>query len=104
MILRKVFFVVSITAITNLRYFSKQSLLVPLPPPPPPIFDHTRALLAPTYKLMDVLRESFESGAQKQLAIRMWEKAWSGEPYILARNACSRMWKLWKDNDRDKDQ
>jgi hypothetical protein len=99
MIHRKSCSIVHLRATANSFYSRKQSILVPLPLPLPPIFDQIQTLLKPTFKTTTILRESFESGAQKELAVRAWKKAWSGEPFILARNACSRMWKLWKGDD-----
>jgi len=80
---------------------SKQSLLVRLQPPLPPIVDQMRALFAPTFKLIAMQRESFESGVHRQVVERLWEKTWSGEPFMLARNACVKMWKIWKGDDHD---
>jgi hypothetical protein len=78
---------------------SKQSLLIHLPALVPPLYDQIQALLAPTFKVTTILRESFESGAQRQFAGLLWEKAWSGEPFILVRNVCKTVWKVWRDED-----
>ncbi|KAF7980849.1 hypothetical protein HWV62_36499 [Athelia sp. TMB] len=79
---------------------SRQSLLVHLPPTLH-IFNHLEQLLAPTFKVTNIVRESLGSGAQKELAGRIWEKAWTGEPWLLARNVCSRMWKVWQDDSEN---
>lgn len=78
---------------------SKQSLLIHLPALMPPIYDHVQNLLAPTFKVTTILRESFESGAQRQFAGLLWEKAWTTEPFLLVRNVCKTVWKVWRDED-----
>jgi hypothetical protein len=78
---------------------SKQSLLIHLPALMPPIYDQIQTLLAPTFKVTAILRESIESGAQKQFAALLWEKARSGEPFMLARNVFKTVWKVWRDED-----
>lgn len=40
-------------------------------------------MLSPTGHVLEVVKESLQSGAQKELAGRMWEKAWSDEPRKL---------------------
>ncbi|KAF9817070.1 hypothetical protein IEO21_03652 [Rhodonia placenta] len=69
-----------------------ESILLPIPPSLPPIGEQVATLLAPTRRLLALTNESVDSGAQVQLMQRMWEKAWTNEPFVLARNVCSRMW------------
>lgn len=74
------------------RLCSGESILLPIPPSLPPIGEQVATLLAPTRRLLALTNESVDSGAQVQLMQRMWEKAWTNEPFVLARNVCSRMW------------
>jgi hypothetical protein len=48
-----------------------------------------------------MIPESFESGAQREFAERLWQKAWTGEPFLLVRNVSRKMWKVWKKEDDD---
>lgn len=80
-------------------------MLIHLPALMPPIYDHMQNLLAPTVKVTAILRESIESGAQRQFAGLLWEKAWSTEPFLLARNVCKTVWKVWQnEDDNNKDR
>ncbi|PCH36666.1 hypothetical protein WOLCODRAFT_140552 [Wolfiporia cocos MD-104 SS10] len=78
-----------------------QSILLPLPPPFPPIQEQVRNLLAPAHRLLNLTHESVHSGAQWKLVQRLWEKAFTEEPFVLARNVCSRMWENWKKGPPD---
>ncbi|KZT00530.1 uncharacterized protein LAESUDRAFT_764523 [Laetiporus sulphureus 93-53] len=73
-----------------------QSLLLPLPPQIPPIHEQIRTLLAPTHRALELTHESLHTGAQWTFAQRMWDKAFTEEPFVLARTVCSRMWEKWK--------
>jgi len=75
---------------------AKQSVLIQLPPPLPQFSEHIQNVLTPTHKLLTILHDSLESGAQRRLAGQVWEKAWSGEPLLLAQDVCVKMWDLWK--------
>ncbi|KAF8839417.1 hypothetical protein BDN67DRAFT_970096 [Paxillus ammoniavirescens] len=79
------------------------SWLTPLPPPLAPLLEPIRNLLAPTFKAMDIFGQSIESGSQRDFALRMWEKARSPEPFILARNVCRKVWEKWKEGPPDSD-
>jgi hypothetical protein len=62
--------------------------------------------LAPTNRLMELLRGSFEDGTQRKFAKRVWETAWTKEPYRLVKTVCSKMWETWNagppdENDPD---
>ncbi|KDQ55139.1 hypothetical protein JAAARDRAFT_37655 [Jaapia argillacea MUCL 33604] len=81
---------------------SSFSELYPLPPPFP--FQTTVAnTLAPTRKLLSRVYETIESGAQRKLAEKIWEKAWSKDPWILTRNVLERSWEKWKESGRGED-
>ncbi|KAF9228365.1 hypothetical protein BS17DRAFT_773581 [Gyrodon lividus] len=80
-----------------------KSWLTPLPPPLSPLIEPIRNLLAPTTRVMEIFGQSFESGSQRDFAFRMWEKAHSPEPFILARNVCRKVWEKWKEGPPDSD-
>ena len=75
--------------------FSSLSLLVPLPPDFP-LFEKIHKFLQPTYKVLNIMRESFASGEQKQFALRVWEKAKSDEPFVLAQRIIAYSYEQWK--------
>ncbi|KAH7926967.1 hypothetical protein BV22DRAFT_1061876 [Leucogyrophana mollusca] len=79
----------------------QHSLMVRLPPPFSPFFQPIQNLLTPTFKVMTLLRRSYESGAQGELARRMWEKACSRDPFVLASTVCRKMWDKWKEGPPD---
>ncbi|KAF8967927.1 hypothetical protein BDZ97DRAFT_1916500 [Flammula alnicola] len=78
---------------------SSLSLLVPLPPDFPPVWDRINKLLAPSFQVLGILHESITSGEQKQFAKRVWEKAKTEEPFVLAQRTCSRAYEQWKKRD-----
>ena len=53
-----------------------------------------RRLLAPTAKVLDIFRRSFESGSQREFARRVLEKGRSAEPFILGRRLCKKAWEM----------
>ncbi|KAH7906809.1 hypothetical protein BJ138DRAFT_1071245 [Hygrophoropsis aurantiaca] len=69
-----------------------------------PYIDSMRNLLTPTFNVMATVRQSYESGAHDELARRLWEKAWSPDPFILASTVCKRMWGLWRKGPPDDDE
>lgn len=87
-----------------LPFYRSHSLLVPFPPDIPPFWDRISKLLAPSYKVIGIFRESVTSGEQKQFAQRIWDKAWSNEPFVLASRTCSRAYELWKDREVPPDE
>ncbi|KAF8653291.1 hypothetical protein AX16_003993 [Volvariella volvacea WC 439] len=83
---------------------SSQSLLVPLPPDWPPVWDRIAKLLAPTHKVLGILQESITSGEQKKFALRVWEKAWTNEPFILVSRTFEKAYERWKERDNEADE
>ncbi|KAG6836558.1 hypothetical protein H0H93_006785 [Arthromyces matolae] len=85
--------------------FRSQSLLVPLPLDSPPFWDRMNKLFDPTRKALNIFMESVKSGEQRELAERVWDKAWTPEPFQLANKAFG-MWydmlKDWDSPDSDK--
>ncbi|KAG5653511.1 hypothetical protein H0H81_012583 [Sphagnurus paluster] len=84
--------------------FRSHSLLVPLPPDIPPFWDRIGKLLAPSQKVMSILQESVATGEQRQFVERIWEKAWSNEPYVLASRTFTRAYERWKDREVPPDE
>ncbi|TFK74034.1 hypothetical protein BDN72DRAFT_834042 [Pluteus cervinus] len=78
---------------------TSQSLLVPLPPDWPSLRERFARLLAPAHRVLSIFQESISSGEQVEFAQRVWEKAWTNEPYILASRTCSRAYERWKERD-----
>ncbi|KAJ3496825.1 hypothetical protein NLJ89_g10431 [Agrocybe chaxingu] len=75
------------------------SLLVPLPPEFPSLTEKISKLLAPTHHALGILQESITSGEQKEFALRVWEKAQTEEPFVLASRSLSRAWETWTKRD-----
>ncbi|GBE81275.1 hypothetical protein BKA93DRAFT_820935 [Sparassis latifolia] len=80
-----------------------QSILIPIPFPSsvPPFQHQIENLLTPTHKVLGLLYQTVDSGEQWGFAKRIWEKAWTPEPFVLARNVCTKMWEKWKDGPPD---
>lgn len=56
--------------------------------------------LAPTPTLLALVRDSVVSGRQAQLVDRLAGSVRQGDPWTLAGNVATRMWKLlWKDEE-----
>ncbi|KAF8141268.1 hypothetical protein EV363DRAFT_1247813 [Boletus edulis] len=55
---------------------------------------HCVGFIAPTAKVLDIFRRSFESGSQREFARRVLEKGHSQEPFILARRLCKKAWEM----------
>ncbi|KAI8974008.1 hypothetical protein BD414DRAFT_498841 [Trametes punicea] len=70
---------------------SHESILLPLPDGFP-LGEQLRNVLAPSWKVLGLVRESVTSGAQMELAQRIYEKALTDEPIKLLRVACSMIW------------
>ncbi|KAF4567477.1 hypothetical protein EYR40_006481 [Pleurotus pulmonarius] len=83
--------------------YSAESLLISLPPPLPPLYSKVENLLAPTHKLLGIVHESVTSGAQQELVQRIWEKAWTKDPYVLASRAFGLLWEKWSSPPDDSD-
>ncbi|KAK2463158.1 hypothetical protein APHAL10511_004813 [Amanita phalloides] len=81
---------------------SSQTLLLPLPPQFPPFWDRISKLLAPTVRVLGILHESIVSGEQKKFAVKVWEKAWTDEPFVLASRTFTRAYERWKENEDER--
>ncbi|TFK23930.1 hypothetical protein FA15DRAFT_670017 [Coprinopsis marcescibilis] len=76
-----------------------KSLLVHMPPEWPSMWDRINKLLTPSYRALSILRDSFTSGEQKEFALRVWNKARTDEPFVLAHRTLSRAYERWKEKD-----
>ncbi|KAH8115453.1 hypothetical protein DFH11DRAFT_1840844 [Phellopilus nigrolimitatus] len=55
----------------------------------------------PPFDVLGIVRTSFESGQQKELAIRFWETAWSGASFILVKKVYKTWVDLWRRGPKD---
>lgn len=83
---------------------SSQSLLVPLPPDFPPFLERINKLLAPSFRVLGIVRDSIKSGEQSQFAQRVWDKAWTDEPFLLASKTFTGAYERWKEKDETADE
>ncbi|TRM69160.1 hypothetical protein BD626DRAFT_473125 [Schizophyllum amplum] len=77
---------------------TEQQLLIPLPPNTPPIIEPLKKFLAPTGHVLSIFKDSITEGHQVEFFRRVWEKAQTDEPWLLARNTFTRMYTRWKGN------
>jgi len=77
-----------------LHYHWQSSSLTQIPSSLRPLFDPMRRLLAPTAKVLDIFRRSYESGSQREFARRVLEKGRSPDPFILGRRLCKKAWEM----------
>lgn len=77
--------------------FSELSILMHAVTPFPPLYKQVEMLLEPTHKLLSICRESVESGTQKKFWLRVWDKAWTKDPFILAGRTAKWSYEKWKD-------
>ncbi|KAI0090874.1 hypothetical protein BDY19DRAFT_905111 [Irpex rosettiformis] len=82
---------------------SEGSIIIPLPPPFPTVSESMKKMFEPTFKILTQTHESITSGRQMQLAERLWEKAQTRDPFILARNVVQKAWKTWQNVEDDDD-
>jgi hypothetical protein len=60
-------------------------------------------LVNPTKKVLETFRETYESGAQAELADSIWEKTKSGEAFGLVRRLVAQTYERWRDSSDDSD-
>jgi hypothetical protein len=81
----------------------EDAMLVSLPPDVTPVLSGIRKLLAPSVQVLGILRESLASGEQKEFMERVWAKAKTDEPFILAQWTLSAAYDTWKKRDTVED-
>ena len=74
--------------------YSENTWLVPVPPPHLLLGNAIENYMIPTFKLMALVRGTFDDGRQQELCARMWEKAQTREPWIVAQSAVRKVWKI----------
>jgi hypothetical protein len=83
---------------------SGRALLLPLPPPIPSITTAVENLLKPTQKVFEIVHRTWESGAQRQFAEKLWSKSvgpeWR-EPWRLLGRAWETVMNRPSDSDDD---
>jgi hypothetical protein len=87
----------------HVNIYSSPSILIPLPPDVPSIWEKIDKLLAPSHRALAILHESVASGEQKAFALRIWEKARSEEPFILAKRTIAHTYEQWKKRDESEE-
>jgi hypothetical protein len=100
----RVISVISVLVKLSGACFACRSFMIHLPPELPPLWGPVQRFLAPSWRALDLLRESITSGQQKEFAIRTWKKAQTGEPFELARRTCSKTYERWKTKDATDDE
>ena len=79
-------------------------MLIPIPPPIfSSAFGAMERTLAPSFRALTILRESFASGRQAEFAVKVWEKAHTTEPFKLAGRTLVWVYERLKDLPPDKD-
>ena len=66
--------------------------------------DKVKKFLGPTNKALDILRDSIVSGEQRQFAFRVWEKAKTPEPFVLAQRTLAHAYEQFKKQDETEDE
>jgi hypothetical protein len=81
----------------------EDAMLVALPPDVTPVLSGIRKLLAPSIQVLGILRKSLASGEQQEFVKRVWAKAKTDEPFILAQRTLSSAYDTWKKRDTVED-
>lgn len=84
--------------------YRSEAILLPLPPPLTAIEVPLRNLFAPTIKLLSLTHQTVVSGQQQKLAVKLWDKAQTYEPFTLARNSVMKVWQALKDHSDSEDE
>jgi hypothetical protein len=82
--------------------FRSRSLLLPLRP------DFTfitriNKLLEPSRHVLSIFHSNLQSGGFQKFAERVWEKAWTKDPFVLASRSCSKAYEMWKQGPSGED-
>lgn len=72
---------------------TENTWLAPVPPPQLLLGNAIKHYMAPTFKLVALVRGTFDDGRQRELGTRMWEKAQTDEPWTVAQSAVRKVWK-----------
>ncbi|KAJ7647636.1 hypothetical protein FB45DRAFT_782500 [Roridomyces roridus] len=82
---------------------SPHSLLVHLPLDTEPFLEPVYQLLRPARLSLQLLHENFTEGHLQKFAVRVWDKAWTAEPFTLASRAANFGYEQWKNKGKDSD-
>lgn len=77
-----------------------KSLLIPLPPEVS-LTQRFERLFAPTQLALGITRDAIQRGDMKLFAGRVWEKAFTKDPFILAGRASSRIYDILRKSGGD---
>lgn len=86
------------------RFVSEQSLLVPLPLDSSPLLEPIYHVLGPAQRSLQIFRDNLTEGNYPKFAFRVWDKAWTGEPFTLASRACNFGYEQWKNKGKGSDE
>lgn len=79
-------------------------LLIPLPLDTEPLLEPIYHLLEPTQHSLRILSDNWNDGQFGKFGGRVWEKAWSAEPYKLVSRAYNFAHEQWNKNKTDEDE
>jgi hypothetical protein len=71
--------------------------LVPIPPELP-LFERFHKLLSPSQRLIALFWGNVESGEFTKFGEKVWEKAWTKDPFVLAGRAFATIYDIWKNS------
>ncbi|KAJ7496974.1 hypothetical protein FB451DRAFT_1209466 [Mycena latifolia] len=80
-----------------------ESLLVHLPLDSGPLLEPLYHVLAPAHHSLQLFQDNFSAGNYQKFARRVWDKAWTGEPFTLASRACGFGYEQWKNKNKGPD-
>jgi hypothetical protein len=65
--------------------------------PIPALYHKVEKLMEPSFKLLGIVHESFTAGKQSEFWGRVWSKASTKEPFVLATRTVQWSYEKWKD-------
>ncbi|KAJ7125063.1 hypothetical protein C8R44DRAFT_703098 [Mycena epipterygia] len=81
-----------------------ESLLVHLPLDSDPLLEPIYHVLGPAHRSLQLFHDNFTAGNYQKFALRVWDKAWTGEPFTLASRACNFGYEQWKNKGKGSDE
>ncbi|KAJ7244177.1 hypothetical protein B0H12DRAFT_812591 [Mycena haematopus] len=80
------------------------SLLVPLPLDSGPLLQPIYQVLSPAHHSLQLFRDNLTEGNYQKFALRLWDKAQTGEPFTLASRAWNFGLEQWKNKGKGSDE
>ena len=74
-------------------------MLVPIPPEFP-LIERVQRVLKPAQRVLSLFQENVKSGEFVRFGEKVWDKAWTKDPFVMAINACARVYEMFKDSDK----